>query len=379
MPMFEFTSPDGETFTGEGASAEDAFRVAAERTRRSATRGAAAPEYEPLEATQAVKRGEYGPLVEQAGASVGELGRAMFPMAGLLAEAVSPASAGGMFESEPDPKKRRALEKQYNEAGPKGKREIVAAFNAEQSQIESERRRVQEEERKTGQTQKSRENWFAQNQEAIGVLSPEWQQRIQAAPTLADAQDKFDQGMQELQRTTMTWAERNPEAMQKLQEISALASFGFPFQKMVRASRDIGQATKEARGAFKAANEPRAGKKAESDLQLKSNILDETVRANEGLRGVPWGTAVLSPIVPTVATQIPNALDVASLPYGSPGSAKALETLNPLTERGQQAYLRSLGEGIGATVGGVAVGEGITHSRLPSARGIAKTIRQREV
>src|SRR6266699_4214839 len=192
MPTFEFTSPTGETFTGEGASAEDAFKVAAERTRRSATRGAPAPEYEPSEATQAVKRGEYGPLVEAAGSSAGALAEAAAPVASLLGRAIAPtAIAESMFAAEPDASKRRALEKQYREANPRGQREILKLFNEQQGKIAEERRGVEREAAERGETQKRRGDWMAQNAEAIKSLRPEWQQQIQAAGSLPEAQEMF--------------------------------------------------------------------------------------------------------------------------------------------------------------------------------------------
>ena len=75
MPIYEFTSPDGGKWHGEGASPQEAFgsarerdpnELAAMRTRQSVIHGAPEPRPDFPESVEATKRGEYGPLREQA-------------------------------------------------------------------------------------------------------------------------------------------------------------------------------------------------------------------------------------------------------------------------------------------------------------------------
>src|SRR5713101_113203 len=157
MPVYEFTSPEGVSYYGEGASPEDAYRaaeerepneIAAMRTRQAVKPSGGRGESEftgqledllvpGLGAVKSAAGGEYGKAAVEAGLSAAPFlpGPVKKGIAGALAggAVVSPiATAGGMFDAEPDPKVRRSLQKQYDEAGPRGKREITAQFMFQQ-------------------------------------------------------------------------------------------------------------------------------------------------------------------------------------------------------------------------------------------------------
>lgn len=317
MGIFKFTSPEGTEYYGEGASMEDAFgsakerdpnELAAMRTRQSVRHGAPEPDIEIPEAAEAVKRGDYGPLREQAFDAATSLGRTAMPMVGAMADVLSPtATAGGMFDAEPDAKKRRALQKQYDDAGPKGKREIIGAFNAEQSQIVGEQRRVAEEERQAGTTKKNREDWLRDNEEAIKSLKPQWQQQIAAAGSLPDAQEMFNRGMAERKQAGMTIAERYPAAVGALEAAGMAGAAYLPGRMAAGRSRTIKEATTDAERAYQEAygRGSKPSKGAQSEAALAENILKHAAK----LKQVSLGEVAGGVAAPWIAGQAPNFFD----------------------------------------------------------------------
>src|SRR5215813_9624154 len=270
MPTFEFTSPDGETFRGEGDSPQDAFGAAlgslgarsqiGPRYRKpggppSMEEALKSPAASPLEnfnkyvppmveeaakfvpGTQVVRdlrEGEYPEAARDAALTALPFGMSrLAPGARALAAGGmsffnSPAAAGSMFEAEADLKKRRALEKQYQEAGPKGKNQILHDFNEQQNTIAGERRAREKEERERGETAQRRTDWFNENAESIKGLPQLWQDRIRGAGSLPEAQEMYDRALHERQQAKMTLAERYPPAVLAAETAGTLADIYVP-------------------------------------------------------------------------------------------------------------------------------------------------------
>jgi len=366
MPVYEFKSPDGVSYYGEGASPEEAFRtaeerdpteIAAMRTRQSVRHGAAPPDIEIPEAAQAVKRGDYGPLREQAFSAVGDLASTVFPGLAAIGSAIAPtATAESMFAAEPDAAKRRALERQYKDAGPKGQRDILRMFNEQQGKIAEERRAVERETAERGETQKRRDDWMAQNAEAIKSLSPLRQQQIQGAASLPEAQEMFNRGIEDRRQAGMTIAERYPLAVGGLEAAGMVGGALLPGKLAAGRARAIKEATSDAEEAFRAAWGPGAkgtkGRKADADLA--ENILK---RANE--MGQFSATEMAGGIAaPWIMGQMPNFYDMVIGQLSSdPGAQEKVErawnnvlSLGPLE--------RALIEGGAATALGTWMGSG---------------------
>jgi hypothetical protein len=302
-PIFEFKSPEGTSYYGEGASPEEAFRTAEEREpnelaamrQRQAVRpsgGRGESEFTGqlesalvpgLGAVKSAMRGEYGEAAGEAALTALPFGMGRIPAAakalgGGTATLLAPsATAGGMFDSVADPKLRRSLQKQYDEASPKGKREITAAFMAQQGKAAEEQRATERETEARGQTKQQREDWFSQNAEAIKSLKPQWQQQIQAAGSLPEAQEMFNRGMDERKQASMTIAERYPEAIGGLEAAGMVGAALLPGKLAAGRSSAIKQATTDAEEAFRAAWGPgaKASKGRKADADLAENILKQ--------------------------------------------------------------------------------------------------------
>jgi hypothetical protein len=333
MPIFEFTSPEGTKYHGEGATPEEAFRTAAElspheiaamRTRQSVTHRPA-PDIEIPEAARAVERGEYGPLIEAAGESAASLASTVAPGLSLLGQALSPtATAGGMFDAEPDPKVRRSLQRQYDEAGPKGKAEITKAFMDQQGKIAGEKRAAERETEARGLTKKTRDDWFAQNADAIKSLAPQRQQQITAAGSLPEAQEMFNRGMEERRQSSMTIAERYPSMVAGLEGAGMVGAAMLPAKLAAGRAGTIKRASDDAEEAFKAAWGPgsRANKGREADAGLAENILKRANQMHQ-FSGVEIGGGLAAP---WIMGQMPNFFDMVMGQLSSdPGAQEKVE------------------------------------------------------
>jgi len=333
MPIYEFKSPEGTSYYGEGASPEEAFRTAEEREpnelaamrQRQAVKpsgGRGESEFTGqledllvpgLGAVKSAAGGDYGGAAVQAGLAAapfvpGPAKKAIAGAVGLGAAAAPSATAGGMFDSVADPKVRRSLQKQYDEASPKGKREITAAFMAQQGKAAEEQRATERETEARGQTKQQREDWFSQNSEAIKSLKPQWQQQIQAAGSLPEAQEMFNRGMEERKQSSMTIAERYPEAVGGLEAAGMVGAALLPGKLAAGRSSTIKQATTDAEEAFRAAWGPgsKASKGRKADADLAENILKQA----QGM-GQFSGTEIAGGLAaPWIMGQMPNFYDM---------------------------------------------------------------------
>ena len=402
MPIYQFTSPAGVDYYGEGASPEDAFRTAEERDpaeiaamrQRQAVKpsgGRGESEFTGqvedflvpgLGAAKSAMGGEFGEAAGKAALSAAPFGLGKVPAAakalgaGAATLMAPSATAGGMFDAEADPKVRRSLQKQYDEAGPKGKREITAAFMAQQGKIAEERRGVERETAERGETQKRRDDWMAQNADAIGKMSKDRQDQIKGASSLTQAQDLFTQGMEEHRQAGLTWAEKHPDEMEYLQVGAAGLSGLGPIYQAWRRSRTLTKSAEEAEKAFEKAMKSRAPKGAKEQMAWRANLAEELDQINDpGFLKAVAKSALIGGSVSSFAMQTPNLVDMASHPAGSEAREKAKSSLSD-----PENWLRAGGEG----ALGAAAGRGLAEKfgSLPAARSrnkaIADTIRQQQ-
>jgi hypothetical protein len=334
MPIYEFKSPEGANYYGEGASPEEAFRTAEERDpatlaamrQRQAVKpsgGRGESEFTGqlenfmipgVSAAKSAMRGEYGQAAGEAALSAAPYGLGKLPTAakalgaGAATLFAPSATAGGMFDSIADPKVRRSLQKQYDEASPKGKREITAQFMAQQGKAAEEQRASERETAERGETQKRRTDWMADNADAIKSLKPQWQQQIQAAGSLPEAQEMFNRGMEERKKSSMTIAEKYPEAVGGLEAAGMVGAALLPGKLAAGRSGAIKQATTDAEEAFRAAWGPgaKASKGRVADADLAENILKQA----KGM-GQFSGTEVAGGLAaPWIMGQMPNFYDM---------------------------------------------------------------------
>ncbi len=342
MPVFQFTSPEGVNYYGEGASPEEAFRTAEEREpgeiaamrQRQAVRpsgGRGESEFTGqvenllvpgLGAAKSAMGGEFSEAAGEAAMSalpfgVGRLApTAKAAGAGAATLFAPSATAGGMFDAEPDPRKRKALEAQYKEAGPKGQREILAQFNVEQGKVAEEQRATARETEARGQTQKQRQDWLTSNAEAIKGLKPEWQQQINAAGSLPEAQAMFDRGMEARRQAGMTLSERYPEAMLGLEGLGVVGAAALPFRSQVGRTRALSEASTKAESDFASAYGPgtRASKGRAAAADMSANILREQSKKSFwdpfDIGVDPREMVVGTGIAYTMGTFGPNIIDV---------------------------------------------------------------------
>jgi hypothetical protein len=364
MGTYKFTSPEGTVFHGEGSSPEEAFgtarerdpnELAAMRTRQSVRHGASEPQVDIPEAAQAVQRGDYGPLREQAFESGTSLARTAMPALGAIGDVLSPtATAGGMFDAEPDAKKRKSLEKQYREATPRGQREIVAQYNKDQSAIQGEQRRIAESERQTEAGKQARADWFSQNADTIKSLPQHWQQQISGSGSLPEAQEMFNRAMEDKRRAGMTLAERYPASVLAGEAAGVAGDIYAPAKLASGRARALKQATEGAEAAYGKAYGPgaRASKGANEAAQMARSKLQERA----GLSSVSPTELALGAAVPYVAGNIPNSIDMlmGMLETDPAAREKVQRAFDSATDPMQ--FLRSIGVGFGATALGSFAG-----------------------
>jgi hypothetical protein len=368
MPIHKFTSPEGVSYYGEGETPEEAFRVAQElepnelaamRQRQAVKPSGGRQESGAAEAIEdlvipgkaalgSAVRGDYGQAALDVGMSAAPfipppVRRGIVGAAGMAGLAAPTATAGGMFDVEKDPVKRRMLEKQYKDAGPKGQREILAQFGAEQNKIAEEQRAL-------AGNQKAREDWFSQNDPAIKSLSPEWQQRIRAG-TLPESQAMFDRGMHERQESKKTVAERYPEIVAGLEGAGMVASGVVPGMLAAHRTGALSKASTAAEDAFASAYGPgsRASKGRASAADMAQNVLRQQSKIS---RYDPVEIAMGTTVPYTMGTAAPNFYDImmgalSSDPASQEKVARAWENIkNP------EAVERALLEGVLFTIGG---------------------------
>jgi hypothetical protein len=397
MPIFEFTSPEGVSYYGEGASPEDAFRVAAEREpneiaamrQRQAVRpsggrqeSGAAEFIEDLvipgkAALGAATRGDYGQAAVEAGLSAlpfvpGPVRRGVGALASGAMATAPTATAGGMFDAEPDPIKRRALERQYREAGPKGQREILNQFNSQQGKIAEEQRTL-------ASSSKARSDWFGENEDTIKALPSEWQQRIRASGTLPEAQEMFNRAMQERQEAKKTVAERYPEIVAGLEGGGMLASAVLPGLNAARRTGALSKATTEAEEAFSSAYGPgvKTSKGRVSEADMAKNVLQHQSKMRR-FDPLEMSLGTLAPY--TAGTAAPNFYDImmgalSSDPGAQEKVARAWDNIkNP--EAVERALMEGLlFSGMGTWAGGAVRNFDIEKSR---AKGVLDTYGARD-
>jgi hypothetical protein len=284
------------------------------------------------------------------------------------------------------------LEKQYKEAGPRGQREIIGAFNAEQSQIQAEQRRMAESERQTAAGKQQREDWFTQNAETLGKLPRQWQERISGSGSLPEAQAMFDRAMEERRQASMTLAERYPPAVLAGETAAVLGDVYAPFRTVTGRTRTLAERAEQAESAYKAAygKGGRASKGAVSDAEMARSKLQERVpegRINRALESVGIDLPPINPVelgigtvAPYVAGNIPNAIDMLMGMLESDPAArdKVNRAFESATDPMQ--FLRAIGVGFGATALG-AWGAGMKSdygSTKQDARGVLKQFSARE-
>ena len=370
MPVYEFKSPEGVSYYGEGASPEEAFHTAEEREpneiaamrQRQAVHpsggrgesgftGALEDTLVPgLGAVKSAMGGEFSEAAGEAAMSalpfgVGRVGPAARAAGAGAATLFAPsATAGGMFDAEPDKVKRQALERQYKEASPRSQREILSQFNASQGKIADEQRAL-------AASGKARSDWFGQNEETIKGLSPEWQSRIRGSGTLPEAQAMFDRGMQERQQAKMTVAERYPEMVAGLEGAGMIGSAVVPGMLAAHRTGALSKASTEAEESFASAYGPgsRASKGRASAADMAQNVLREQSKIS---RYDPAEIAMGTTVPYTLGTAAPNFYDImmgalSSDPASQEKVARAWENIkNP------EAVERALLEGVLFTIGG---------------------------
>lgn len=314
------------------------------------------PGYLPLKHLQ---RGEYGEAAETAALQALPLGRfvpspvrkaALAGAAGMFGATTGESiGAESMFAAETDPVKRKAWEKQYREAAPRGQREILGAFNKQQAEIGRERRA---EEARLGQIEsekKRRADWMAENAESIKSLKPAWQQEIQAAAGLPEAQTAFGRGMEERRKASETLAEAHPELVGAL-EVGGMALGAYlPGKFAARRSRILEQSVGEAKTAYD------AGRKTES-LREASDAAEKNLAKMIKLHQLGPGEIAGSVFLPWGFGQAPNFYDMTmGLVSSDPGAKEKLDkawdnvlSLGPLE--------RALLEGTVATGVGTLIG-----------------------
>lgn len=382
MGIFKFTSPEGVDYYGEGADAYEAFKTATEkssndlaamRTRQSVKPSGGRGESDftgtledtlvpGLGAVKAGMRGDWEGAAGQAAIAALPYGSRFVPSAAKAAGVGGAAFFGpdahaeSMFAAEPDPAKRKALEKQYNQATPKGQREILGQFNTQQGKIQEEKRAFEREENARRGTEQRRKDWDTENSEAIKSLRPEWQNQIRAAGSLPEAQEMFSRGMLERQKAGMTIAEQYPLAVGGLEAAGMLGGAILPGKLAAGRSSAIKEATSDAERAFRAAWGPgtRSSKGRTAEAELAENILKQVhgmgqFSATEMAGGVaaPW-----------IMGQMPNFYDMVIGQLSSdPGAQEKVQrawdnvlSLGPLE--------RSLIEGGAATGLGTWLGSG---------------------
>src|SRR6202030_2018490 len=369
-PVYEFKSREGVSYSGEGASPEEAFHTAEEREpneiaamrQRQAVHpsggrgesgftGALEDTLVPgLGAAKSAMRGDYSEAAGEAAMSalpfgVGRLGPAARAAGAGAATLFAPsATAGGMFDAEPDKVKRQALERQYKEASPRSQREILSQFNASQGKIADEQRAL-------AASGKARSDWFGQNEETIKGLSPEWQSRIHGSGSLPEAQAMFDRGMQERQEAKKTVAERYPEMVAGLEGAGMIGSAVVPGMLAAHRTGALSKASTEAEESFASAYGPgsRASKGRASAADMAQNVLREQSKIS---RYDPAEIAMGTTVPYTLGTAAPNFYDImmgalSSDPASQEKVARAWENIkNP------EAVERAMLEGVLFTIGG---------------------------
>jgi len=400
MPVFEFSSPEGAKYYGEGASPEEAFRTAEERepseiaamrqrqaVRPSGGRGESGFTsgledvlVPGMGAVKSAMRGDYSEAAGEAALSALPFGAGRLAPAARAAGAgaatlfAPSATAGGMFDTEPDPRKRKALEAQYKEAGPRGQREILNQFNTEQG-------RVADEQRALAASGKARSDWFGQNEETIKGLKPEWQSRIRASGTLPEAQAMFDRGMEERKQAGMTIAERYPEGVLALEGLGVAGSAALPAISQVGKTRAISRAATAAERDYAAAYGPgsRASKGRAAAAEMSSNVLREQSKRpiwdplDIGID--PREMAIGTAIPYAMGTFGPNIVDVMMGRLSDEPAAKEKADRAWARIADPEAAERALLEGLLFSVAGGGGGAVASHrgSERARAKGITDT------
>jgi hypothetical protein len=429
MPVFKFTSPEGHEVYGEGADSHEAFQAAEERSpneiaamrmRQSVRHGAETPHATDVPTSagpefsfQALARGEYPTLynphptprepgqmkgldlpvfgegmAENPAATLGgAAGLFVPPGLSMLGEAVSPTAlaGGGMFDAEPDAKRRKAWEAQYNAAGAKGKREVLTAFNADQAKVQEANRRQQEAERGIAATERERTegiqrrtDWERQNAEAIGKLAQTDRDTIKGAASLPEAQSLFGAAMERRRQAGMTLAERYPAAVLGGEALAVAGDIYAPFRLASGRAKALQGAAGDAEKAYLKAYGPgsKASKGTAAEAELRRNILQERT----DLPSANMGELALGTATPYVAGNIPNAIDMlmgmlSSDPAAHEKVQRAWESASDPIQ-----FLRSVGVGLGATALGSFAG-GARHdigSERARSQGILKQFAGRD-
>lgn len=286
-------------------------------------------------------------------------GTAMAPaVAGAPKSAGRQPGSSGMFDTEADAELRKQWEAQYRAAEtPKGQRDVLAAFNAEQQRRRSDEAARLQEEQRLAKNAGAFSDWKgdrAQDEQFKRLAGPV-QSKILEAPNLPQAQSYYTQAMEDQRKANLTFGERDPQTMQRIQEGAAIAGAALPFLCHIRSGPAAAAAARDAEGAFastygrNAPATPTQG--ALNDLALKRNVLEQHT-------GTPWGhyaagTALDASIPAAAGVVVPNAIDMATSERGSDLRRKAYDQLTD-----PHNYARSGAEGIAAALTGHAAGAG---------------------
>lgn len=398
MPIYEFKSPDGVSYYGQGASPEEAFRtaeerspheIAAMRTRQSVVHGAPEPEFDEPEAARAVHEGDYGPLRESAFESGKALFGAAAPMASAVGSAIAPTATAeeSKFPFIADAQERKAADlafqniKEYS-TDPKTGRKVFdkEATSKKRNEFFLDQQKLA---RTRGEETAAQTDWEEKQRPAVEKLSPDERQIYESitvpgnpGQTRAQKAAFLQEVGEQRKQLTMTWAEKNQGAMEALQLGAAGISGVAPIYQAWRRALGLTKTAKEAERAFENAIKSRAPKSAKDTMAMKANLAESLDQINDpGFLKAIAKSALIGGLVSAGASQAPNFVDWARLPEGSEAKNKAMHAaLNP-ENYGRSGLEGALGAGFGR---GIAEKFGT----LPTARArnasILRTIREKQ-
>jgi|SRR5882672_406559 len=218
---------------------------------------------------------------------------------------------------------------------------------------------------------KSLEGFENLNKSTVQGLTPEQQKEYQSINVAGSPQETINQKssylknrMAEANEAKKGLFDKYPWAATGTQIGSALASALIPYKGITNKAGAIRGATDEAEASYLASLKGRAAKSTKDVRDLRANQL-------AGQQGIsPWevGKLAMAPAIPYVAgTTVPSIIDMARLQSHPdwPAYQHAKEIANPFSDKGKDALIRSLEEGLGGESVGI-VG-GLARSHFPQA------------
>lgn len=384
MPTFKFTSPDGAEYYGDGATPQEAFSTAEERSpaeiaamrqRRAVkpeegrqqsgfTEGLADTLVPGLGAARSLAGGEYGKAATEAAMSAAPFGLRAAPRvaAGILGSAAMSPSAiaeDSKFGFIEDENERKAADaafaniKEYSTDPRSGRK----TFDREATAKKRNEFFLQQQgiARTRGEEKRSLKEFEDSNAAALKKLTPDQLAEYNAINVPGDTKSTIMNRSDFLQRMARqrdelgkSWAEKHPPEMEELQLGAAGVSGIAPIYQAWRRARALGKSASEAEKAFLAATKSRAPASAKAEMALRANIADELDKINDpGFLKAIAKSAIIGGSVSGFATQAPNFVDVARLPAGSEGKQHALDTLLDPAQWGRAAWEGAAGSAAG--------------------------------